>query len=260
MGCVVNQEREEPVSTHESNWFDAVTKDGVTGCELSGTDPSSPQLAANAGISDLLAHGFELCAETVRSSGKRRFDIIVSLILLLLTAPVLLSAMLVIWLSTLGSEPVLYRQTRVGLNGRLITILKLRTMSADAERDGPRMALRKDPRITHLGCFLRQSRIDELPQLINVLRGEMSLIGPRPERPEFAAEYEREIEGYAWRYRVKPGITGLAQVQMGYAESLQDAAIKFYYDIEYIRNGSLRSDLVILLKTLFVVLTGQGAR
>lgn len=244
----------------DSNWFDATAKDGLSGSETSGTDLSLPRCAADRNLSDMLACGFELCAETMRSGGKRRFDILMSLVLLLLTAPILLGAMLAIWLSSLGSEPVIYRQTRIGLNGRLITILKLRTMCSDAERNGPRLALRNDPRVTRLGCFLRKSRIDELPQLINVLRGDMSLIGPRPERPEFADLYKREIEGYAWRYRVKPGITGLAQVQAGYAESLQEAAVKFYYDIDYIRNGSLRTDLAILLKTVLVVFTGRGAR
>jgi lipopolysaccharide/colanic/teichoic acid biosynthesis glycosyltransferase len=228
--------------------------------ELSAAGLSSHQVAADPGLSDLLAYGFELCADGMRTGGKRRFDILMSLLLLLLTGPVLLTAMLAIWLGSLGRAPVIYRQTRVGLNGRPITILKLRTMTVDAERDGPRMATRNDPRITRLGGFLRKSRIDELPQLINVLRGEMSLIGPRPERPEFTELYTREIEGYAWRYLVKPGITGLAQVQAGYTECLQGAAVKFYYDIEYIRNGSLRTDLVILLKTVLVVITGRGAR
>jgi lipopolysaccharide/colanic/teichoic acid biosynthesis glycosyltransferase len=192
--------------------------------------------------------------------GKRRFDIALSLMLLLLAAPILLLAMLAIWLGGLGREPVLYRQTRVGLDGRTFPLLKLRTMRVDAERQGPRMATRNDARITRIGRLLRLSRIDELPQLINVLRGEMSLIGPRPERPEFVAEYARQIEGYTLRHSVKPGITGLAQVRQGYAENLQGAVVKLYHDLDYIRRCSLRTDLSILLRTLPVVLTGWGAR
>jgi lipopolysaccharide/colanic/teichoic acid biosynthesis glycosyltransferase len=179
---------------------------------------------------------------------------------LILTAPILGVAMLALWLSTLGREPVIYRQTRIGLNGRRITLLKLRTMRVDAEREGPRMATRNDPRVTCLGRILRRSRIDELPQLINILRGDMSLIGPRPERPEFVAEYARQIEGYSLRHLVKPGITGLAQVRFGYAESLEETVVKFYYDIDYMRNRSIWTDLKILLQTLPVVFTGWGAR
>jgi lipopolysaccharide/colanic/teichoic acid biosynthesis glycosyltransferase len=214
---------------------------------------------ANRTVDDLLS-GDERCAGMVQGGGKRIFDLFVSLLLLCLTGPMLACAMLAIWLESLGRSPVIYRQTRVGLHGRLITVLKLRTMHLDAERDGPRMAARNDSRITRLGRILRRSRIDELPQLINVLQGEMSLIGPRPERPEFVAQYERQIEGYALRHWVKPGITGLAQVRYSYAENLQDTAVKLYFDLDYIRNCSLLMDLAILLKTLPVVFTGWGAR
>ncbi|MGD9163423.1 MAG: sugar transferase [Chromatiales bacterium] len=199
-------------------------------------------------------------AEMVQGGGKRFFDLFVSLLLLCLTGPVLACAMLAVWLESLGRNPVIYRQTRVGLHGRFITVFKLRTMHVDAERNGPRMAARNDPRITRLGGILRLSRIDELPQLINVLRGEMSLIGPRPERPEFVAQYERQIEGYALRHWVKPGITGLAQVRYRYAETPEDAAVKLYFDLDYIRNCSLCMDIAILLQTLPVVFTGWGAR
>jgi lipopolysaccharide/colanic/teichoic acid biosynthesis glycosyltransferase len=198
------------------------------------------------------------CTDT--RDGKRLFDLLFSLLLIFLTGPILLFAILLLWLSSLGTKPVIYRQTRIGLNGETFTLLKLRTMKVDAEYQGPRMTLKNDPRITRLGHLLRRSRIDELPQLINVLRGDMSLIGPRPERPEFAVRFEREIEGYAWRYRVMPGITGLAQVRMGYAENMREAALKFYYDITYIRNRGLYTDFSILLQTLFVVVTGKGAR
>jgi exopolysaccharide biosynthesis polyprenyl glycosylphosphotransferase len=196
----------------------------------------------------------------LRADGKRRFDILMSLMLLLLTGPLMLTVMLAIWMSSLGREPVFYRQTRVGLNGERIDMLKFRSMRVDAERDGIRMAAENDPRVTRIGRWIRKTRIDELPQLINVLRGEMSLVGPRPERPEYVAQYAREIEGYALRHLVKPGITGLAQVRFRYGESLEDAAIKLYYDIDYIRYGSLLRDVIILLQTVPVILMGDGAR
>lgn len=197
---------------------------------------------------------------TTEGAVKRLFDLLFSLILLLLTGPILLTAMLALWLSSLGRGPVIYRQTRVGLNGKHFTLLKLRTMRVDAECHGALMASINDSRITRLGRILRRSRIDELPQLLNVLRGEMSLIGPRPERPEFVRQYEHQIEGYSLRNRVKPGITGLAQVSYGYAESLDEAAIKLFYDLSYIRSRSLRTDLHVLKQTLPVMLTGWGAR
>ncbi len=207
-----------------------------------------------------LEQGANGYAWTTEGAVKRLFDLLFSLILLILTGPILLTAMLALWLSSLGRDPVIYRQTRVGLNGKHFTLLKLRTMRVDAESDGARMACKNDSRITHLGWILRRSRIDELPQLLNVLRGEMSLIGPRPERPEFVRQYERQIEGYSLRNRVKPGITGLAQVSFGYAENLDEAAIKLFYDLIYIRSRSLRTDLYVLKQTLPVMLTGWGAR
>lgn len=243
-------------SHHNELWHSApwVSREGDT------ADLSVPQPFAPGSVSEVLACGLDLYSETLRGGGKRLFDLIIGLLLLVLAAPVLFTAMLAIWLVGLGREPVIYRQTRVGLNGKPITLLKLRTMRVDAECDGPRITAEKDPRITRLGRILRRSRIDELPQLINVLRGDMSLIGPRPERPEFVAQYERRIEGYSLRHRVKPGITGLAQVRFSYAEGLEDTAVKLYFDLDYIRHGSLGTDFAILLRTLPVVLTGWGAR
>ena len=194
------------------------------------------------------------------AGGKRRFDILMSLLLLLLTGPLMLFVISILWLSSLGRAPVFYRQQRVGLNGSIITLLKFRSMRVDAERDGVRMAALNDPRVTLIGRWIRRTRIDELPQLLNVLRGEMSLVGPRPERPEFVAQYADELDGYSLRHLVKPGITGWAQVKYGYGENLRDAAVKLYYDIDYIRNSSLLRDVVILLLTVPVVLMGKGAR
>jgi lipopolysaccharide/colanic/teichoic acid biosynthesis glycosyltransferase len=223
-------------------------------------DVATRTLDVGDGMSDALSYGLDLYAKTLRGGGKRVFDIVLSLLLLILSAPIIVFAMLAIWLGSLGREPVIYRQVRVGLNGKLITLLKLRTMRVDAEPSGPRMAVCDDPRVTRLGRILRRSRIDVLPQLFNVLRGDMSLIGPRPERPEFVAQFEQEIEGYGLRHRVKPGITGLAQVRYSYAESLEDTVVKLYYDLQYVRNCSLKSDILILLRTMPVVVTGWGAR
>jgi len=228
--------------------------------ESSGVHVPAPCPIDECAIPGVRTYGLGLYAETLRGGGKRLFDLSLALALLIFTGPILGVAMLAIWLSTLGCEPVIYRQTRIGLNGRRITLFKLRTMRVDAEWDGPCMATRNDPRVTRLGRILRRSRIDELPQLINILLGDMSLIGPRPERPEFVAEYARQIEGYTLRHRVKPGITGLAQVRFGYAESLEETVVKFYYDIDYMRNRSLWNDIKILMQTLPVVFTGWGAR
>ncbi len=209
---------------------------------------------------DNLESGFSLLDRVPPIGGKRAFDIVFGLLLLVLFGPLLLVAMLALWISSLGRDPVIYRQTRVGRGGSHFTLLKLRTMCVEAEPMGPCMATANDPRITPIGRILRRSRIDELPQLINVLRGEMSLIGPRPERPEYVSVFEVEIPGYSLRHQVKPGITGLAQVRCGYAENLQDTALKLYYDLNYIRRNSLAMDMSVLLRTLPVVFFGWGAR
>ncbi|MCU7796052.1 MAG: sugar transferase [Candidatus Thiodiazotropha sp. (ex Myrtea spinifera)] len=202
-------------------------------------------------------HGWD---NLLRCGAKRRFDIVMSLLILLPALPVMLLVMSAIWLSTFGREPVFYHQQRIGLNGASIEMIKFRSMRIDAESDGVMTAAVHDRRITRIGRFIRKSRIDELPQLFNVLRGEMSLVGPRPERPEFVSQYDRQIEGYALRHSVKPGITGWAQVSYRYGETLEDAAVKLFYDLNYIRKGCLRLDLEILLWTIPVVLTGRGAR
>ncbi|MCU7907213.1 MAG: exopolysaccharide biosynthesis polyprenyl glycosylphosphotransferase [Candidatus Thiodiazotropha sp. (ex Epidulcina cf. delphinae)] len=198
--------------------------------------------------------------EPVQGVGKRRLDILMSLLILIAVSPVMLGVMLLIWLSSLGRDPVFYRQVRVGLKGKYFSVLKFRSMRMDAEKSGARMAARNDVRVTRIGRFIRNTRIDELPQLFNVLKGEMSLVGPRPERPEFVSEFERRIKGYSLRHQVKPGITGWAQVRYPYGETAEDAANKLYYDLNYIRSNSLLLDIVILFQTIPVVLTGHGAR
>ncbi|WP_316368247.1 sugar transferase [Candidatus Thiodiazotropha sp. CDECU1] len=195
-----------------------------------------------------------------RIFGKRQFDIIMSLLILALASPVMLTIMALIWLSTYGRDPVFYRQLRVGYKGREFYVLKFRSMRVDAEKSGPQMASVNDSRVTGIGRVIRSTRIDELPQLLNVLKGEMSLVGPRPERPEFVSGFQKQINGYALRHQVKPGITGWAQVRYPYGETVEDAANKLYYDLTYIRRSSLWLDILILMQTIPVVLTGHGAR
>ncbi|MFA7665592.1 MAG: TIGR03013 family XrtA/PEP-CTERM system glycosyltransferase [Burkholderiaceae bacterium] len=190
---------------------------------------------------------------------KRLFDIFVSLALLIVTLPVLLLAMLAILLES--GRPILYRQERVGQGGKSFTIYKLRSMSQDAEKDGkPRWAGANDARVTRVGRFLRRSRIDELPQLFNVLRGDMSFVGPRPERPFFVRQLLADIPYYDVRHSVKPGITGWSQVRYPYGASVEDALGKLQYDLYYVKNHSLFLDLLILVDTVQVVLLGKGAR
>lgn len=188
----------------------------------------------------------------------RLFDIALSLAMLIFTLPLMLLAALVIKLDSPG--PVLYRQERVGFAGRTFTLLKFRSMRVDAEARGPVWAAQRDPRVTRVGSFLRLTRIDELPQLLNILRGEMSFIGPRPERPHFVAQLEQVLPSYAERTRVKPGLTGWAQVNYPYGASVEDARAKLSYDLYYVKHRSLALDLLILLATVRVVLFQRGAR
>ncbi len=190
---------------------------------------------------------------------KRGFDILVSLALLFLTLPLMLLTALLVYLDSPG--PVLYRQTRVGLHGKSFTLFKFRSMAIDAEASGSvQWAAKRDPRITRVGNFIRPMRIDELPQLINVLFGEMSLIGPRPERPQFVEQLARIIPFYHERSYVKPGITGWAQVNFPYGASVEDARQKLSYDLYYVKNRSLVLDVLILLATIRVILFREGAR
>lgn len=186
---------------------------------------------------------------------KRIMDMTLAIIGLIIVSPLMLIAALAIKLDSPGS--VLYRQDRVGKNGRLFSIIKLRSMVMDAEKDGPQWAKQGDNRVTKVGRFLRRSRIDELPQLINVLIGDMTLVGPRPERPDFTMEFNRNIPGFIDRLKVTPGITGLAQVMGGYD---LEPADKLKLDRRYIKDQSLWLDVVILIMTVRIVLTGEGAR
>nr|WP_294524020.1 TIGR03013 family XrtA/PEP-CTERM system glycosyltransferase [uncultured Rhodopila sp.] len=189
---------------------------------------------------------------------KRAFDLLVSSIVLLLTAPLILGGMIAIRWEGPGS--VFYWQERVTLDGRVFWIMKLRTMRVNAEAKGAVWAMEKDNRITRAGAFLRRTRIDELPQLVNILRGDMSFVGPRPERPIFVAELAEKIPLYNERHMVKAGLTGWAQINYPYGASIDDARSKLSYDLYYVKNFSILFDFVILLQTLRVVLWPSGVR
>jgi sugar transferase (PEP-CTERM system associated) len=194
-----------------------------------------------------------------RTGVKRVFDIVCATVLCVLSAPVMVVTAALIKFESAG--PVLYRQERVGQNGRTFSITKFRSMRTDAEGDGrPRWAAANDDRVTRVGNVIRKLRIDELPQLFNVLRGDMSLVGPRPERPFFVEQLTQEIPFYALRHSVKPGVTGWAQVRYHYGSTLEDSQEKLQFDLYYVKNHTLFLDLVVLMETVGVVLTGKGAR
>ncbi len=190
---------------------------------------------------------------------KRTFDITASVALLTVTWPIMLLTALCIGIGNGFKQPAFYRQRRVGLNGGVFRVVKFRSMNADDE-DEAQWTERDDPRITRIGAFIRKTRIDELPQLFNVLKGEMSFVGPRPERPMFVDELSKNIPFYDERHRIKPGITGWAQLCYPYGASIQDSKEKLQYDLYYLKNQSLLLDLIILLQTVEVVLVGEGAR
>lgn len=192
-------------------------------------------------------------------AGKRAFDIIASLLGIIFLSPLFLLTAILIKCASRG--PVLFKQTRVGKDGMLFDIYKFRTMRVDAEKEtGPVWAENNDPRLIPVGGFLRKAHIDEIPQFINILKGEMSLIGPRPERPVFVQKFKEKITDYEKRLAVKPGLTGLAQVWHKYDETIEDVRKKIKYDLLYIRKLCLWTDLRILLRTVRVVFTGEGAR
>jgi sugar transferase (PEP-CTERM system associated) len=190
---------------------------------------------------------------------KRVLDVVFSAAGLLLGAPIMLLVALAVRCTSSG--PVLYRQRRVGLHGRDFTVQKFRTMREDAESGtGPIWSTANDKRVTSIGGFLRRTRLDEMPQLWNVLRGEMSFVGPRPERPEFVQQLTERIPFYGQRHVLKPGLTGWAQVRYTYGASVEDAIEKLQYDLYYIKNLSIALDVVIVLETIKTVLTRKGAR
>jgi exopolysaccharide biosynthesis polyprenyl glycosylphosphotransferase len=205
----------------------------------------------------IYSEGFKV--STMRTFLKRVTDLSHSIVLLIVSAPIMLLTAILVKLESRG--PVLYRQARLGRYGEEFQVLKFRSMRQDAEKkSGPTWAQENDPRVTRVGRIIRKLRIDELPQLINVLRGEMSFVGPRPERAHFVRQLEEKIPYFGLRMTMRPGITGWAQVEHGYGASDEDALEKLKYDLFYIKNNNLLLDLLIVLKTIKVVLLGSGAR
>jgi sugar transferase (PEP-CTERM system associated) len=206
-----------------------------------------------------LIYGEGFAQDPTRTFIKRSFDIAASLLLIALSLPLMILAAFAIFIESGG--PVLFTQERVGRGGRTFRCVKFRSMYTDAEKDGvARWATTNDSRVTRVGRVLRKMRIDELPQLFNVLSGEMSLVGPRPERPVFVAQLKDQIRFYDVRHSIKPGITGWAQVRYSYGSSIEDAQRKLQYDLYYVKNHSLALDIQVLVETIRVVLFGEGAQ
>jgi len=239
-------------------------------CRMAGIDivelPSFLERETGKVRLDVLNPSWIVLGEGFRNSllqraMERGLDVLASAGLLLLASPVMLLAIIAIKLEDGLRAPVLYRQARVGRNSENFDIVKFRSMRQDAERPGEAIwAKPGDPRVTKVGAIMRKTRIDELPQLFAVLRGDMSFVGPRPERPEFVAQLEQKIPYYRERHTVKPGITGWAQLCYPYGASEKDALEKLQYDLYYVKNRSLLFDLAILIQTVEVVLWGKGAR
>ncbi|MCB1673018.1 MAG: TIGR03013 family PEP-CTERM/XrtA system glycosyltransferase [Gammaproteobacteria bacterium] len=196
----------------------------------------------------------------IKSALSRAFDVVSSLLILVVTAPILALVAFLIALEGGFREPVLYRQQRVGKNGQVFDLLKFRSMRVDAEKNGAQWAGQNDARVTRVGSIIRKLRIDELPQIVNILKGDMRLVGPRPERPEFVAQLSQTIDYYQQRHSVKPGLAGWAQLKYPYGASEKDAYEKLQYDLYYIKNANPVMDFFILLQTLEVVIFGKGVR
>ncbi len=203
-----------------------------------------------------LGEGFGLVANSLRLRIKRLVDILIALSLLLTTWPFMFLTAILVKLESRG--PAIYRQTRTGKDGHDFIIFKFRSMRQDAEKQGAQWAQKSDPRVTRIGKFIRLTRLDELPQLWNVLKGDMSFVGPRPERPEFNQELAEKIPYYNLRHLVRPGLTGWAQILYPYGASIEDAREKLQYDLYYIKNANFILDLQIVLKTISVVVLGKG--
>ena len=204
----------------------------------------------------VFSNGFKY--SQARDVVKRIFDVSICIVLLLITLPFMLLTALLVFLD--DGSPVFFKQVRVGLDNKKFTLYKFRSMRKDAEKDGAQWAKANDNRITKVGNFIRNTRLDELPQIYNILRGDMSFVGPRPERPEFIVDLADQIEYYNERHRIKPGLMGWAQLKYPYGASVEDARNKLKYDLYYAKNHSLLLDLVIVLQTVEIVLLGKGVR
>jgi sugar transferase (PEP-CTERM system associated) len=238
-------------------------------CRLSGIEileiPSFLERETGKVRLDVLNPSWIIFGEGFKASATqqmlaRGFDLLASTGLLLIALPVMLLAIVGIKLEDGWHAPLFYRQKRVGHHGEVFDVLKFRSMGVDAEQNGAQYATHDDPRVTRMGAIMRKMRIDELPQLFNVFRGEMSFVGPRPERPEFVAQLCEKIPYFRERHMVKPGITGWAQLCYPYGSSEKDTIEKLQYDLYYVKNRSLLFDLAILIQTVEVVLWGKGAR
>lgn len=203
----------------------------------------------------LFSDGFRIGA--IRGFIKRTSDIVISILVLVLTLPLTIPAALLIKLESRG--PLFYRQERVGMKGKPFMMLKFRSMRTDAEKDGPRWAAKNDTRVTKIGAYIRKVRIDEIPQVINVLKGDMAFVGPRPERPIFVKALAEQIPYYNERHVTKPGITGWAQINYPYGATENDAKMKLTYDLYYVKNCSLFLDVIIVMQTVKILLWNQGA-
>ena len=204
----------------------------------------------------LTTEGFSITHNPIGLRVKRLMDLALSFTLLLLTWPIFLLTMIAIKLESAG--PIFFKQVRTGKDGKNFSIIKFRSMTQDAEKNGAQWAIQNDHRVTRVGKWIRLTRIDELPQIFNVIKGEMSFIGPRPERPEFNETLEKQIPYYQLRHMLRPGITGWAQVMYPYGASVEDATEKLQYELYYIKNYNLSLDLLIVLKTIKIVLFGKG--
>ena len=247
------------ISTNDTNTFV-----GVAGSDVSSDVQQTPRARAPEPTTMVLFGSglMGMILSFIRRTytfAKRILDICLTAIGIIILSPVILVTAVLVKLTSKG--PILYSQVRVGKNGKLFKIYKFRTMRVDAEKEtGPVWAAANDNRLTPIGRFLRKAHIDEIPQFINVLKGEMSLIGPRPERPVFVEQFKEEITDYHKRLHVKPGITGLAQVWHRYDETILDVKKKLKYDLLYVKKMCFWADFNIILRTFRVVMTGEGAR
>jgi sugar transferase (PEP-CTERM system associated) len=245
-----------------ANWVGALLRCRLRGMRVYDAAGFCERVLRRIPVQFLRASDFafadELTQSPLRRACKRVFDIFVASLLLLLTAPFLVLVALAIKLDSQG--PLFYRQERVGLDGKSYWLWKFRSMRTDAEKEGAVWARANDDRVTRVGRFIRKARIDEIPQVLNVLVGHMSFVGPRPERPVFVEQLKKQIPFYGLREAVKPGITGWAQICYPYGASVEDARNKLEFDLYYVKNGSLFLDLGIIFHTVRHVLLGRGAR
>ncbi|MFY0575433.1 sugar transferase [Cystobacter fuscus] len=245
-----------------ANWMDALLRCRLDGRRVYEAAGFCERVLRRIPVTHLRTSDFafadELTVSGARRAAKRVFDILVASTLLLCAAPFLLIVMAAIKLDSKG--PLFYRQERTGLNGKSYWLWKFRSMRTDAEKDGAVWARTNDDRVTRVGRFIRKTRIDEIPQVLNILTGDMSFVGPRPERPVFIEQLKQQIPFYSLREAVKPGLTGWAQIRYPYGASVEDARNKLEFDLYYVKNGSLFLDMSIIFHTVRHVLLARGAR